>query len=598
MKRLPFTFFILMLFVYTAMGQNVGFNDNNSEPKASAMLDVFSTTKGMLIPRIALTTTTSASPVTSPETSLLVYNTATVSDVKPGYYYWNGTIWVRLETSADQEINYSLFIKSANATLLKTETMIVASGDIILTLPAVTSDDDGLEIVVKNAGTYTDLVVIKPEAGKKIDANDSSRLTRWSSRIYLAYGSNWIVKNKDPRAENLLDVSSTGSFNTIAEVVAFLNEHMAGPTMVRIGGGTHPVDATQTIDLPYPVTFQGLSYGESAIVGTAGVAGSPLFECATECYFKMLMFEPYDNGLGNDAIHLTGAEEYYEVKDSYFKGFDKAIVQSSNSEVWLFECTIENCASAGLEIAAGSASGGVSNISESDFLQCAKGISMLSGSAWTIGISNGNFYNTPAGTDIGIYYSPASFTNFTSMIISNNGYNNQGTFISGFDFTRTDGRDVNAFIDSNHGTESKMPHFNINVMNNTSTVTLTNANQWYKCTWTNTTTYPSSWLIVNNKCTYLPLNKRDVIMWISGSISANNTNRTLTVCVVKNGVSTVRYGEMKFRTPATVSQPTQFSTIVYLTDVSPGDYFELYISTSTAGDIVRVWDLAWFSNSQ
>jgi trimeric autotransporter adhesin len=59
-------------------------------------LDVTSTTDGLLIPRVALTITTSALPLTLPTVSELVYNSATVADVTPGYYYWNGTIWVRL----------------------------------------------------------------------------------------------------------------------------------------------------------------------------------------------------------------------------------------------------------------------------------------------------------------------------------------------------------------------------------------------------------------------------------------------------------------------------------------------------------------------
>lgn len=53
-------------------------------------------TKGILIPRVALTQTTSNAPVgASVATSLLVYNTATVNDVTPGFYYWDGTQWVR-----------------------------------------------------------------------------------------------------------------------------------------------------------------------------------------------------------------------------------------------------------------------------------------------------------------------------------------------------------------------------------------------------------------------------------------------------------------------------------------------------------------------
>lgn len=69
-------------------------------PNASAKLDVFSTNQGFLPPRIALTATNSASPVTSPATGLLVYNTATTNNasnnVAPGYYFWNGSAWVAI----------------------------------------------------------------------------------------------------------------------------------------------------------------------------------------------------------------------------------------------------------------------------------------------------------------------------------------------------------------------------------------------------------------------------------------------------------------------------------------------------------------------
>jgi trimeric autotransporter adhesin len=66
----------------------------------SAVLDVRSANQGLMVPRVALTTgTASAAPVTSPAASLLIYNTATVGDVTPGYYYWNVTGWVRLVAS-------------------------------------------------------------------------------------------------------------------------------------------------------------------------------------------------------------------------------------------------------------------------------------------------------------------------------------------------------------------------------------------------------------------------------------------------------------------------------------------------------------------
>ncbi len=87
------------LIVVFACKAQVGIGTNT--PSNSSQLDVTSTNKGILIPRVALTGLNSASPITSPTTSLLVYNTATAgtspSNVTPGYYYWNGSAWVRLD---------------------------------------------------------------------------------------------------------------------------------------------------------------------------------------------------------------------------------------------------------------------------------------------------------------------------------------------------------------------------------------------------------------------------------------------------------------------------------------------------------------------
>jgi hypothetical protein len=84
----------------TSAQTGVGINVAGTPADASAGLDVNYSDKGVLVPRIALTITTSASPVTTPATSLLVYNTSTANDVTPGYYYWDGSKWVRLATGA------------------------------------------------------------------------------------------------------------------------------------------------------------------------------------------------------------------------------------------------------------------------------------------------------------------------------------------------------------------------------------------------------------------------------------------------------------------------------------------------------------------
>src|SRR6195256_2464144 len=83
--------------------QNAAINNTGAPAVASAMLDVTSNNKGLLIPRIVLTATTDNTTITSPATSLLIYNTATAGTgntaVQPGFYYWDGSAWVRLTTN-------------------------------------------------------------------------------------------------------------------------------------------------------------------------------------------------------------------------------------------------------------------------------------------------------------------------------------------------------------------------------------------------------------------------------------------------------------------------------------------------------------------
>jgi hypothetical protein len=70
---------------------------------ASAVLDVRSTSQGFLAPRVALTATNAAGPISSPANGLMVYNTATAgsipNNVTPGYYYWEGS-WKRFTPTA------------------------------------------------------------------------------------------------------------------------------------------------------------------------------------------------------------------------------------------------------------------------------------------------------------------------------------------------------------------------------------------------------------------------------------------------------------------------------------------------------------------
>lgn len=75
-----------------------GFGTN--QPDKSAAVDIVSSKRGLLIPRISIADLDQAAPVNNPATSLFVYNTNTTTGV--GFYYWDGTKWVRFVSTNNE----------------------------------------------------------------------------------------------------------------------------------------------------------------------------------------------------------------------------------------------------------------------------------------------------------------------------------------------------------------------------------------------------------------------------------------------------------------------------------------------------------------
>jgi len=69
-----------------------------STPDASAKLEVSSSNKGFLPPRVSLTSITDITTILSPATGLLVYCKGDAG-LSPGYYFWNGSAWDIIATS-------------------------------------------------------------------------------------------------------------------------------------------------------------------------------------------------------------------------------------------------------------------------------------------------------------------------------------------------------------------------------------------------------------------------------------------------------------------------------------------------------------------
>lgn len=582
---------IFMLYMPVLMAQTVIISDDSTytSGQASAVLDLYSTGKGFLMPRL---TAAQKTAITAPATGLMIYQTDEIA----GYYYWTGTRWEPLVTGVG---GLNVVAKTASDTILKTETLVLASNDITLSLPSITAADNGLRISVKNIGSHKDLVKVKSLGTATIDGtNDSAILTRWVGKTFLAYNGNWVIQEKDTKLPyNNYEISSKGSFTTIREAIEFLSEHMTGATTLNLASDVFYIDSTHTINLPYPLSIIGANYGGCKLAAVSGLAGKPMFNCISETYFKIIDFDAttlssYGSQVNEDAIWLSGEQGYYEIKDMTFTGFNKGVVLKNELTLWVFEGDFNDIVGTGIEIAAGSATKPVLKLSETDFTGCTKAIGLVSGINATVSVSNCGFYPTESG-DVCLDYVPATFAPYTSLYVTNNTWNGTGSFLSGFDFTRTDGRDADCFIQNNAGEMDHNPACQISVVNNNTNSPTPDT--WNKAVWTNTSSITSNWKIENNLITYLSKNKRGVAIFLTGNLSVSLLGN-VSVVIVKNGDTNVRYGETTVRV-SSLGQPFQFATVVYLQNIQKNDYLEVYFSGPILSS-VKFQDIQWLTESK
>jgi trimeric autotransporter adhesin len=96
------TFFLMILiifFIKINAQQNVGIG--TASPNASSLLEIKSSNRGLLIPRINLVSETDEVTIANPATSLLLYNTNALLPDGEGYYFWNATRWSKFATRSN-----------------------------------------------------------------------------------------------------------------------------------------------------------------------------------------------------------------------------------------------------------------------------------------------------------------------------------------------------------------------------------------------------------------------------------------------------------------------------------------------------------------
>lgn len=130
------SFLILASFSFA----QVKVGDNPGTINTNSLLELESTNKGLLAPRVALSDVNSASPLTAPvPAGMLVYSSGgTIAD---GFYFWSGAKWLAVQSSANARSSYVLVKSAAD--------LPAAVGGVITLAPGTTYEVNGT-IVLSN----------------------------------------------------------------------------------------------------------------------------------------------------------------------------------------------------------------------------------------------------------------------------------------------------------------------------------------------------------------------------------------------------------------------------------------------------------------
>lgn len=106
---------IITIMPFISEAQNVAISDEPHEPDPSAVLDIYSNTKGLLIPRVALISPDN--PVTGIKAvGLLVWNSAPSANYTAiGLHYWDGTNWKPIASTEYIANSSSTYISGATS---------------------------------------------------------------------------------------------------------------------------------------------------------------------------------------------------------------------------------------------------------------------------------------------------------------------------------------------------------------------------------------------------------------------------------------------------------------------------------------------------
>lgn len=254
---------------------------------ANSLLELESTNKGLLIPRMAINDVNQASPLTAPvPAGMLVYSTGgTVTD---GFYYWNGSQWKKF-VQATIQVNEggtglttfggtNTVLYTSAADVLSSVASSTAAGQFLQTTTAGSAPTWKTILDVTNGGTgsstqnYVDLTTVQTAAGAKTWSNLGTfnlGLTASGAAVNLNASSNFNTNINTGTSTGAVAIGSTTGAASITQRVGTGNFSLDG-----VGASTYtiaPSTTTGTVAIGGTAQTGAITIGSSTAAQTVNI---------------------------------------------------------------------------------------------------------------------------------------------------------------------------------------------------------------------------------------------------------------------------------------------------------------------------------------
>lgn len=237
------TYVFILLWGLMAVAQ-VKIGGTDATPNTHAMLEVESSTKGFLPPRVQLQATDNASPLVNftAAAGITVYNTASAgvgaTAVSPGYYYNDGTKWIRLVNDAENGLHTETGTVKLGGELTENTTIATTTHNLAI------KDLDAITVNSREDLNNQQIVLAHENTGvlKTIDAKTFALATN-TTILQAEKNGNW----------NLLSVIGGAGWRKIG--IGTTDVNLGSPLLFNNGTYTVPESGVYVVN--FEIQFEG-----------------------------------------------------------------------------------------------------------------------------------------------------------------------------------------------------------------------------------------------------------------------------------------------------------------------------------------------------